>query len=82
MRNDPEKHEIGVAYVPDYPSLAFIIASDPDHSTVIYRRFDRLSARNLLYLQAELVILEKKQDELDRQDLNSDDMNAKDTARN
>ncbi len=82
MRNDLEKHTIGVNYVPGYPSLAAFIASDPDHSTAIYRRFDRLSARNLLYLQAELSILEKKQDELDKEDLKSDDIDAKDKARN
>jgi hypothetical protein len=82
MRNDPEKHTIEVNYVPGYPSLAAFIASDPDHSTAIYRRFDRLSARNLLYLQAELSILEKKQDELDKEDLNSDEIDSKDKARN
>lgn len=82
MRNDPEKDAVEVHYVPGYPSLAAFIASDPDHSTAIYRRFDRLSARNLLYLQAELLALEKKQDELDKQDLNSDEIDAKDKARN
>jgi hypothetical protein len=82
MRNDPEKDAVEVNYVPGYPSLAAFIASDPDHSTAIYRRFDRLSARNLLYLQAELVTLEKKQDELDKHDLNADDIDAKDKARN
>ena len=82
MHNDPEKDSIEVNYVPGYPSLAAFIAKDPDHSTAIYRRFDRLSARNLLHLQAELSTLEKKQDELDRLDLNSDDLDAKDKARN
>jgi hypothetical protein len=82
MRNDPEKHSIEDNYVPGYPSLAAFIASDPDHSTSIYRRFDRLSARNILYLQAELSILEKKQDELDKEDLNSDEIDSKDKARN
>lgn len=83
MQNDPEKDSsIEVTYVPGYPSLAAFIAKDPDHSTAIYRRFDRLSARNLLYLQAELCTLEKKQDEFDRQDLISDDLDAKDKARN
>lgn len=82
MQNDPEKDNIEVHYVPGYPSLAAFIAKDPDHSTAIYRRFDRLSARNLLYLQAELSTLEKRQDELDRQDMISDDLDAKDKARN
>lgn len=81
MRNDPEKDVVEVNYVPGYPSLAAFITSDPDHSTAIYRRFDRLSARNLLYLQAELSTLEKKQDELDKQDFNSDEIDVKDKAR-
>jgi hypothetical protein len=82
MQNDPEKDAVEVNYVPGYPSLAAFIASDPDHSTAIYRRFDRLSTRNLLYLQAELVTLEKKQDGLDQHDSNSDDIDAKAKARN
>jgi len=82
MCNDPGKDAVEVNYVPGYPSLAAFIASDPDHGTAVYRRFDRLSARNLLYVQAELVTLEKKQDELDQHDLNSDNIDAKDKARN
>jgi hypothetical protein len=82
MRKDLEKDEVEVNHIPGYPSLAAFIASDRDHSAAIYRRFDRLSARNLLYLQAELVILEKKQDELDQHDLNSDDIDVKGKARN
>ena len=82
MRSDLEKDAVEVTYVSGYPSLAAFIAKDLDHSTAIYRRFDRLSARNLLYLQAELVILEKQQDELDNQDLITDELDAKEKARN
>ena len=82
MRNDSEKDAVEVNYVVGYPSLAAFIARDPDHSTAIYRRFDRLSARNLLHLQAELATLEKRQDELDKQDLMSDELDAKEKARN
>lgn len=60
-----------VHYVKGYPSLAAFIASDQDKSTAIYRRFDRLSARNLLYLQSELVELEAQQDTFDAEDLRS-----------
>jgi hypothetical protein len=70
MRKDPENDAVKVNHVPGYPSLA------------ISRRFDRLSARNLVYLQAEHVILEKKEDKLDQHDLNSDDIDAKGKARN
>lgn len=51
-----------------YAALATFIASDKDKSTQIYRRFDRLAARNLLYLQSEVAELERLQDELDRED--------------
>ena len=68
MPNDPEHGKIQVRYVKGYPSLAAFIASDPDKSSSIYRRFDRLSARNLLYLQSELAELEARQDRLDEED--------------
>lgn len=35
----------------------------------MFQRFDRISARNLLYLQSELVELESQQDDYDREDL-------------
>jgi hypothetical protein len=43
----------GMSLVPldGFPSLAAFIASDPDHTSLVFRRFDRLAARNLLYLQ-------------------------------
>src|SRR5450432_3443155 len=52
-----------------FPRVADKIASDPDKTTTIYRRFDRLSARNLLYLEAELAELEALQDKQDDDDL-------------
>jgi len=52
-----------------FPRVASKIASDPDKTTTIYRRFDRLSARNLLYLEAELAELEALQDKQDADDL-------------
>jgi hypothetical protein len=69
MVNDVEKDAFEVVYVKGYPSLAAFIASDRDKSTAIYRRFDRLSARNLLYLQSELQELEERQDAFDAEDL-------------
>lgn len=68
MSEDPESASAGMRYARGYPSLAAFIASDCDHSTSIYRRFDRLSARNLLYLQSELAELEAKQDTFDNED--------------
>ena len=61
--------KVQIRYIKGYPSLANFIASDHDKSTAIYRRFDRLSARNLLYLQSELVRLEARQTRYDAEDL-------------
>lgn len=50
-----------------YPWLADLISRDPDSETYVFRRFNRLSARTLLLQQAELISLENRLDELDRQ---------------
>ena len=52
-------------YPMGYPRFAAFVANDEDRSTTIYRRFERLSARNLLYLETELAELEAAQDRLD-----------------
>lgn len=62
---DMEMDEVPRKYIKGYPSLAAFIASDSYNSTAIYRRFTRLSARNLLHLQSELMELEARQDALD-----------------
>lgn len=69
MENDIEKGNTRTVYIKGYPSLSSFIASDSDHSTFIFKRFDRTSARNILYLQSELAELEALQDEYDREDL-------------
>jgi hypothetical protein len=72
----PNKHPIG------FPSLASFIVEDADHSTVIYNRFDRLSTRNILYLQSELAELQRQQDEFDQEDFFDTKTDTKDIARN
>jgi hypothetical protein len=52
-----------------FPRVADKIASDPDKTTTIYRRFDRLSARNLLFLEADIAELEALQNKYDADDL-------------
>ena len=64
--NQPQEE---INYRLGYPSLASFIASDEDKTTVIYRRFDRLSARNILYMQSELADLEAQQDAFDKEDV-------------
>ncbi|KAL4862447.1 hypothetical protein BDV12DRAFT_190406 [Aspergillus spectabilis] len=42
------------------------VALDHDHETSIYRRFGELGAGNLLYIQCEMLVLEKELHELDK----------------
>lgn len=54
-------------YEMGYPRFAAFIAEDKDKSSTIYRRFERLGARNLLYLESELAELEAEQDAMDKE---------------
>ncbi|KAL2845201.1 hypothetical protein BJY01DRAFT_214391 [Aspergillus pseudoustus] len=69
MTVDPENDGFELQYVKGFPSLAQFISRDYDHSTFIFKRFDELSARNLLYLQSELADLQALQDQYDREDV-------------
>ncbi|KAM7213887.1 hypothetical protein V8F06_010706 [Rhypophila decipiens] len=55
-------------YADGFPSLAAFIASDPDRTAGIFKRFDRLAARNLLNIQAELAELQLQLDIFDDED--------------
>lgn len=68
MDRDPEDVMIQIKSIHGYPSFADFISSDPDRRTVMYRRFDFLSARNLLYFQSELSELEAQLFAFDRED--------------
>ncbi|KAG8533930.1 uncharacterized protein KY384_001671 [Bacidia gigantensis] len=62
-----------------YPTFADFIARDKD--AAIYRKFESLSARNLLYQQSELQELEGQLENLDREDSkNIDDQEARQAA--
>ncbi|KAI4261280.1 MAG: hypothetical protein L6R42_003516 [Xanthoria sp. 1 TBL-2021] len=68
--------------LPGYPSFAHFVSQDGDAS--IYRRYESLSARNLLYLQSELHELEGQLEELDAADVkerDSDDDESRKIAR-
>ncbi len=58
-RNDDE-------YLQGYVDFSHYVASD--YSLSIYRKFAVLGARNLLYLQAELQLMELELQELDQED--------------
>ncbi|KAF8253798.1 hypothetical protein K440DRAFT_618275 [Wilcoxina mikolae CBS 423.85] len=57
-------------YPNGYSSFAAFIATDPELS--VYRTFQRITSRNLLYLQSELRMLEDELDQLDKEDLNAE----------
>ncbi|KAL2786083.1 hypothetical protein BJX66DRAFT_313489 [Aspergillus keveii] len=69
MSPDLEHNGLELHYVKGFPSLAQFIARDYDHSTFILKRFDELTARNLLYLQSELADLQALQEQYDREDV-------------
>ena len=56
-----------------YATVARSIAQDPDKETYVFRRFDRLTARNLLNLQGELLVLQDELDALDVEAASSPD---------
>ncbi|KAJ9608350.1 hypothetical protein H2200_007338 [Cladophialophora chaetospira] len=67
---DPDEERAGRQhrYLSGFGSLAYFISSDKDRSTAVYRSFDKLAARDLLYYEAELLELEALQDQYDRED--------------
>jgi hypothetical protein len=58
-----------------FPSLSQFISEDTEG--FIFQRFDRLTARNLLYLQSDLNELETKLDDLDKIDAQTGEKDAK-----
>jgi hypothetical protein len=54
-----------------FASLAMFISSNANSESFIYKRFDQLAARNLLYLQSELAYLEGKLQEYDAADVDA-----------
>ncbi|OJJ46802.1 hypothetical protein ASPZODRAFT_2031448 [Penicilliopsis zonata CBS 506.65] len=57
-----------------YPALSAWMSTDPDDEGFIFRRFSRLSARNLLHLQSQVLSLEHQLDELDQESRQSQDV--------
>jgi hypothetical protein len=51
-----------------FPSLSAFMSDNAHSESFLFQRFDRLAARNLLYMQSELAELQKKMDEFDMQD--------------
>jgi hypothetical protein len=63
-------HQVDIENVTErtgFPGLANKIAINRDYEAFIFRKFDRLSARNLLHLESRLAYLERKLDQVDEQ---------------
>lgn len=63
-----------------YAAAASWLASDPDNETLVFRKFGKLSALSLLYMQSEILELENRLRDIDRATVKSYDMNLKDAA--
>ena len=59
--------ELVAPHLSGYSSFSALIATDPDLQ--IYRRFNKLSARNILYLQSEILEAERRLEEFDEVDM-------------
>lgn len=63
-----------------YTAAASFLASDPDNETLVFRKFDELSALNLLYMQSEILELKERFRQVHNATTDSFDMNLKDMA--
>ncbi|KAI1799906.1 hypothetical protein F4811DRAFT_69281 [Daldinia bambusicola] len=63
-----------------YLAAAAWLARDIDNETLVFRKFDKLSAVNLLYLQSEIIEIEKQLDDIHLSTVNGYDMDLKDAA--
>lgn len=64
-----------------YSAAASWLASDPDDEALVFRKFNRLAALNLLYMQSEVLELEKTVDAMHLSTVDGHDMGLKDAAR-
>lgn len=77
---DLEAMSTAPSHLEGYPSFSNFIAKDKD--AAIYRKFENLSSRNLLYLQSELHDLERQLEIVDHEDAkNIDNERAQGAAR-
>ncbi|KAL8726144.1 MAG: hypothetical protein Q9166_006901 [cf. Caloplaca sp. 2 TL-2023] len=67
------KPALAAPHLLGYPSFAQFIAEDAD--AAVYRKYEHLSARNLLYLQSELHELETQLEDLDAADVKERESN-------
>ncbi|CAN9453960.1 unnamed protein product [Alternaria alternata] len=64
-----------------YPGFAKLMGQDFNEGSGIFKQFAELNARNLLYMQAELLCLEQELDAITHMDENGNDPTTKNFAR-
>lgn len=64
-----------------YTAAASWLASDPDNETLVFRKFDDLAALNLLYMQSEILELQKRVRDMHKATVDGYDMDLRDAAR-
>jgi hypothetical protein len=64
-----------------FQSLATFMSSNSNSESFIFKRFDKLAARNLLYLQSELAYLQNRLEDFDSKDAQSKDREERKCAR-
>ena len=85
VRQDIELRTMAHQPLAGYPSLSELIASDQElGTTLVFKRFNKLAARNLLYLQSELAYLGAEQAKYDGEDADvvRSDLSQKQCSRN
>jgi hypothetical protein len=73
---ESERRYRGLALQDGFPRTAAWIAADPNKTSAIYKRFEALSARNLLHLQGRLAALEAHQIRFDLEDRGKQDLDT------
>ena len=82
MAAAPNQHDVELRHIRDgYPALAAWIGRDPDNETFVFCKFDRLSARNLLHLQCQLIQVEDEIDKLNDKARKSSDLDTRQASR-
>lgn len=65
-----------------YTAAAEWLARDADNETLVFRKFDKLAALNLLYLQSEILEIEHRVERMHQDSIaNGSDLDLQETAR-
>lgn len=74
MPNDIEMGNKAVPQSAGYAQWASLLASDPDSETFVFRKFNELSALNILFLQSEMFEIESQLKGMDQEAIKNGDM--------